>query len=230
MYQGRAQRQRMLPVAVVLDLEGTLVETENVWWQAEEEFVKARHGRWNERLAHSLLGATMDQIGGRLFEAVGRPDDLAPGEIVDELVKKVVSALRRDVRWRPGALEFLGMLATRHVPLAVVTPAYRPIVDVVLSHLWDEMFWATVAGEEVKRPRPHPESYLLAARKLNVEPQDCIAVDSWPAGLAAAEEAGYCTVAVPNHTEIRPAPGRLVPRSLAEVDMGMLRTLAETEL
>lgn len=67
MYQGRAQRQRMLPVAVVIDLEGTLVETENVWWHAEEQFVKARRGRWNERLAHSLLGATMDQIGGRLF-------------------------------------------------------------------------------------------------------------------------------------------------------------------
>src|SRR5262245_38802099 len=129
MYQGRTQRQRMLPVAVVIDLEGTLVETETVWWQAEEEFVTSHGGRWNERLANSLLGATMDQIGGRLFEAVGRPDDVAPGEIADELVKKVVSGLRADVRWRPGALEFLGMLATRRVPLAVVTPASRPIVD-----------------------------------------------------------------------------------------------------
>lgn len=220
---------RPFPAAVVLDLEGTLVENESVWWHAAEAFVNAHGGRWTQRLAHSLLGATMEQIGGRIYEAIERKDDLTPSRIADTLTAAVAKQLRSDVRWRPGALEFLGMLATQHVPMAVVTPAFRPVLDVVLSHLWEEMFWATVSGEEVKRPRPHPEPYLLAARKLGVDPQDCIAVDSWPAGLAAAEEAGYWTVAVPYHTEIRPAPGRLVPPTLAAVDMAMLRSIVEYE-
>lgn len=216
------------PAAVVVDLEGTLVETEPLWWHFERELVHHHGGRWTSELAYSLLGASMEQVGGRLYEAAGRPEDSSPVDLLEQVAERVAAEVRSDVQWRPGALEFLGMLATKHVRLAVVTPVARAVVDGVLSHLWDEMFGASVAAEEVRRPRPHPESYLLAAHKLGVRPSDCIAVDSWPAGLAAAEEAGFWTVGVPNHAAIPSVTGRLVTRSLADLDMRTLVGMARS--
>lgn len=217
------------PAAVVIDLEGTLVETEPVWWHFERLLVHRFGGRWTSEVAYSLLGANMEQVGGRLYEAAGRPSESSPSELLQEIVDQVAVEVRSDVPWRPGALEFLGMVATKHVPLAVVTPVARPVLDGVLSHLWSDMFGATISADEVKRPRPHPESYLLAARKLGVRPSDCIAIDSWPAGLAAAEEAGFWTIGVPNHAPIPSVTGRLVTRSLGDLDMRTLTGMARSE-
>jgi HAD superfamily hydrolase (TIGR01509 family) len=131
---------------------------------------------------------------------------------------------------KPGARELVGEVAVAAIPYALVTGSQRQFTDAVLASTGFR-FPVTVCGDDVTATKPAPDPYLLAAKLLDADPANCVALEDSPNGVASATSAGCHVIAVPSILPtppsliIPPAPGRLVVRSLREVTVETLRAL-----
>ncbi|MEU1895370.1 HAD family hydrolase [Streptomyces pristinaespiralis] len=209
--------------AVFLDMDGTLVDTEGFWWDAEVEVFADLGHRLDEAWRDVVVGGPMTRSAGYLIEATGA--DIGLAELTVLLNDKFEERISRGVPLMPGAARLLAELAAHNVPTALVSASHRRIIDRVLASLGPQHFALSVAGDEVPRTKPHPDPYLLAAQGLGADPTRCAVVEDTATGVASAEAAGCRVVAVPSVAPIQPAGGRVVVRSLEEVDVIFLRTL-----
>jgi HAD superfamily hydrolase (TIGR01509 family) len=206
--------------AVLWDFDGTLVDTEPYWIEEEYALVESFGARWSQAHALALVGNDLLDSGRYIVEHTGIP--LTPAEVVDRLLDGVVVHLRREVPWRPGAVELLADLRSAGVPCGLVTMSYQRFVAPALAALPEGTFDCVVTGEQVPRGKPHPDPYLRAAGLLGVPPEDCVAVEDSNTGAASAGAAGCRVVVVPNHVEVPPAEGRTLVSSLAGLDAAAL--------
>lgn len=209
--------------AVLLDMDGTLVDTEGIWWDAEVDVFAALGHRLDERWRDTVVGGPMTRSAGYLIEVTGA--DIALPELTTLLNDRFEARISGGVPLMPGALRLLTELAAHGVPTALVSASHRRIIDQVLKSLGPDNFALTVAGDEVARTKPHPEPYLAAAAGLEADPARCAVIEDTATGVAAAEAAGCRVVAVPSVAPIAAADGRVVVGSLEEVDLGFLRAL-----
>jgi HAD superfamily hydrolase (TIGR01509 family) len=216
---------RDLPAAVLWDMDGTLVDTEPFWMEAERALVAEHGGTWTDEDARALVGSPLLVSAEHLREHGGV--DLEPQEIVERLLAAVVARVRERVPWQPGARELLGELSRHDVPMALVTMSWTSLAQAVVSRLPEGTFAAVVTGDEVTHGKPHPEPYLTAARLLGVDPAWCVAIEDSVTGVRSAEGAGAATVAVPHVVPVPRAPGRVVVRSLADLDVAALARIVE---
>jgi HAD superfamily hydrolase (TIGR01509 family) len=212
--------------AVFLDMDGTLVDTEGFWWDAEVEVFADLGHELDEAWRDVVVGGPMTRSAGYLIEATGA--DITLAELTVLLNDRFEDRIGRGVPLMPGAARLLAELAAHEVPTALVSASHRRIIDRVLASLGPQHFALSVAGDEVSRTKPHPDPYLLAARGLGAQPARCAVIEDTATGVAAAEAAGCRVVAVPSVAPIAAADGRVVVRSLEEVDLGFLRTLITT--
>ncbi|MFP5252366.1 MAG: HAD family hydrolase [Actinomycetes bacterium] len=208
-------------------MDGTLVETEPSWIEAEYELVAEHGGTWSDEHALNLVGNDLIVSGRYIREHAGI--DLEPADIVEQLLDKVTARIRRSVPWRPGALELLADLGRHHVRCALVTMSYRRFVDPVLDALPDGTFEVVVTGDAVTQGKPHPEPYRKAAAVLGIDPTEAVAIEDSNTGVRSAEAAGCRVLAVPNHVPILEASGRVLRDSLVGLGAGDLLALFETE-
>ncbi|WP_306190264.1 MULTISPECIES: HAD family phosphatase [unclassified Streptomyces] len=209
--------------AVLLDMDGTLVDTEGFWWDVEVEVFAALGHRLDDAWRHVVVGGPMTRSAGFLIEATGAAITLA--ELTVLLNQGFEDRIDRALPLMPGAARLLAELSTHEIPTALVSASHRRIIDRVMISLGPEYFSFSVAGDEVARTKPHPEPYLLAATRLGVDPARCAVVEDTATGVAAAEAAGCRVVAVPSVAPIAPAPRRTVVTSLEEVDLPFLQGL-----
>lgn len=198
--------------AVLWDMDGTLVDTEPSWIEAEYELASRHGGSWSLEHAMNLVGNDLLDSGRYIREHMGI--DLEPPAIVEELLDGVVARVEQEVPWRPGATELLATLRSRGVPCALVTMSWRRFVAPVLAGLPEGSFDAVVTGDAVEHGKPHPEPYLTAARLLGVAPEECLAIEDSDTGARSAVAAGCTVLAVPNHVPVPPGERRHVARSL----------------
>jgi HAD superfamily hydrolase (TIGR01509 family) len=182
--------------AVIFDLDGVLIDSEERWARAKEELVRETGGRWKPEASHAMLGMSSPEWSRYLHEELGVP--LAPEEINDAVVERMLEDYRRDLPLIAGARDAVLRLAARW-PLALASSSNREVIDVVLeaSGLADA-FAATVSSEEVARGKPAPDVYLEAAARLGVDPGDAVAIEDSTNGLLAARAARMVVVAIPN--------------------------------
>ncbi len=209
--------------AVLLDMDGTLVDTEGFWWDAEvEAFAQLGHAL-DESWRDVVVGGPMSRSAGFLIESTGA--DITLPELTVLLNDAFEDRISRALPLMPGAARLLAELVAHEVPTALVSASHRRIIDRVLESLGSHHFALTVAGDEVQRTKPHPDPYLHAAARLGVDPARCAVVEDTATGVAAAEAAGCRVVAVPSVAPIAPSPGRTVVSSLEEVNLPFLRAL-----
>jgi HAD superfamily hydrolase (TIGR01509 family) len=194
-------------------MDGTLVDTEPYWMAAEHALVEAHGGVWTDEHAHQLVGN--DLIVSAEYLRAHSPIDLAPVEVVHQLLAIVVASVQEHVPWRPGALELLESLVAQGVPCALVTMSWESLATAVVSNLPSGSFEAVVTGDVVEHGKPHPEPYLLAARLLGVDLGACIAIEDSPPGVASAVAAGIRTIAVPHHVGVPEIAGAVQIKTLA---------------
>jgi len=218
--------------AVLLDLDGTLIDSEPQWRDlyrglADQLGVPLEAGWWSQLVGRSL-GDSVEFLA-----AHGPLPREEREEHVRWLVDRGVERLRSgpgddapepNVTWRPGARRLLTELHAAGVPTAVVTASPRRLLDAVADHL-GLTSTVSVAGDEVTRPKPDPESYLAAASLLGVDIADCVAVEDSPTGVAAAEASGARVLAVPHTVAIAGTAQRTVVTSLEEVGVEDLAAL-----
>jgi HAD superfamily hydrolase (TIGR01509 family) len=205
--------------AVVFDLDGLLLETEEIWDEVREALAHERGGRWSESAQRDMMGMSSTEWSRYMHETVGLSE--SPKEINDLVVERMAERYRSALPLLPGAVEAVERIAARW-PLGVASSSNRGLIDLVLglSGL-AKHFRATVSSEEVPRGKPAPDVYLEAARRLGVEPSRAAAVEDSEAGIRSAAAAGMRVIAIPNRS-FRPSEEAL---AAADVVLGSLGEL-----
>jgi HAD superfamily hydrolase (TIGR01509 family) len=209
--------------AVLLDMDGTLVDTEGFWWDAEVEVFAELGHVLDDSWRHVVVGGPMARSAGFLLEATAA--DISLDELTVLLNATFTERLEDGIPLMPGARRLLTELAAHGVPTALVSASHRTVMDRVLRSLGPENFALSVAGDELERTKPHPDPYLTAARRLDADPARCVVVEDTATGVASAQAAGCQVVAVPSVAPIAPAARRTIVSSLEEVDLEFLRSL-----
>ncbi|MBL1107614.1 HAD family phosphatase [Streptomyces sp. 5-8] len=209
--------------AVLLDMDGTLVDTEGFWWDVEVEVFASLGHTLDDTWRHVVVGGPMTRSAGFLIEATGA--DITLAELSVLLNEGFEDRIGRSLPLMPGAARLLAELYEYEIPTALVSASHRRIIDRVLTVLGPHHFALSIAGDEVSRTKPFPDPYLLAAAGLGADPARCAVVEDTATGVAAAEAAGCRVVAVPSVASIGPAAGRTVVSSLEQVDLAFLRDM-----
>ena len=210
--------------AVTFDMDGLLVDSEPLWFEAESVVMQRLRGAWAQGDQDALVGGSMTTTVAYLLSKGTRPAE--PAAVARWLLEAMVSLLTTGpVPVLPGAVELVEQVRAAGLPYALVTSSEPEVVDAVLAGL-DVVFPVIVCAADVSHAKPDPEGYLLAAAKLGAEPGQCIALEDSLNGVRAAEAAGYRTVAVPSVVPVPERPGRVVLDSLAGVTLAELAAKA----
>jgi len=187
-----------LPDAVIFDNDGLLLDTESVWTRAEEDLFERRGHEFTPADKLELVGSSAAIAGGILERRLGEPG--RAGELIEELNELVVAELERGVEAMVGARELLAALGERGTPLALVSNS--PIVFVRRSLQivgLEDSFDVILSAHEVGAPKPAPDPYLEACRRLGIEPGPTVfALEDSPSGVAAAVAAGLTVIGIPS--------------------------------
>ncbi|WP_371619085.1 HAD family hydrolase [Streptomyces sp. NBC_00454] len=205
------------------DMDGTLIDSEPLWWQAAEAVAASLAYTLTEADVPDVVGRSVADTAAHLHAVGGAARTVV--EIGEDLLAGFHERVARGPRLMAGAVELLDALAAAGVPLGLVSASPRPIVDLVLERLGAHRFAVTVAEGETPRTKPHPDPYLAAAKALGVDARSCVAVEDSPTGTASAEAAGCAVLVVPSTVPAEPGEGRLVLERLTEADPELLRSL-----
>jgi HAD superfamily hydrolase (TIGR01509 family) len=182
--------------AVVYDLDGVIVDSEHVWDEVRQQLAEERGGGWHDRASRDMMGMSSVEWSRYMHNVIGLEE--TPEEINAEVVRRLEAIYRERLPLIPGAVEAVQALAERW-PLGLASSSNRELIDFVLEvSSLDRFFRATVSSEEVPRGKPAPDVYLEAARRLEVAPERCAAVEDSEAGIRSAKAAGMRVIAIPN--------------------------------
>lgn len=216
-----------LPKAILWDLDGTIVDSEPYWMEAELEFLGGHGINWTHEDALTLIGKGLWD-SATIFQNLGVP--LSADEIVDQITRQVTKFIQdRGIPWRPGARELLAQCRAAKVQTALVTMSLRAMAELVLNQFDFVAFDLIVAGDEVSQPKPHPEPYLKAAAALGVTIQDCIAIEDSPTGIRSAVTAGATTIGVTNILDLSSSPAHAIWSSLTGKSLTDLNNVTQTK-
>jgi HAD superfamily hydrolase (TIGR01509 family) len=176
-------------------MDGTIIDTEPYWMDAETDLVRSYGGTWDHEEALTLVGQGLWH-SARVLRAKGV--DLTEDEIIESLTNTVLARMHaHGLPWRPGARELLLDLRKNEIPTALVTMSIRRMATFVNDKIDFKAFDFVVAGDDVAHSKPHPAAYLRAAELLGVDPASCVAIEDSGPGVAAAIASGAATIGVP---------------------------------
>lgn len=182
--------------AVVFDLDGVIVDSEQAWDEVRRDYVVERGGRWKDEATRAMMGMSSVEWSRYVADELGV--DETPERISEQVAGRVADRYREDLPLLPGAREAVERIAARW-PLALATSSNREVIDLVLDiGGLAEHFRATVSSEEVGRGKPAPDVYLEAAGRLGVAPERCSAIEDSHNGIRSAAAAGMRVIAIPN--------------------------------
>jgi HAD superfamily hydrolase (TIGR01509 family) len=182
--------------AVIFDLDGVLLDSEQLWDQAREQLAKERGGHWHANAQRDMMGMSSPEWSRYMHDVIGLPEP--PEEISREVVERLAKLYGEHLPVVPGAREAVERLAARWL-LGLASSSNRELIDLALELLGvKHLFKATVSSEEVPRGKPAPDVYLEAARRLGVEPTRAAAIEDSENGILAAKAAGMRVIAIPN--------------------------------
>jgi HAD superfamily hydrolase (TIGR01509 family) len=182
--------------AVVFDLDGVLLDSEQRWNEAKEALVRESGGRWREEAPVAMMGMSSPEWSRYLREDLGVP--LSLEEINRDIVRRMQDRFRDALPLLPGAAEAVRALAARW-PLGLASSSNRELIDLFLELSgFGDAFRVTVSSEEVARGKPAPDVYLEAASQLGVDAARCVAIEDSSNGIRAGAAAGMTVIAAPN--------------------------------
>jgi HAD superfamily hydrolase (TIGR01509 family) len=185
-----------VPDAVILDLDGVLLDSEQRWNGAKEALVRESGGRWLEEAPRAMMGMSSPEWAAYLRDTLGVPMEV--DAINRDVVRRMEEGYRDALPLLPGADPAVRALAGRW-PLGLASSSNREIIQLFLElGGFSDAFAVTVSSEEVERGKPAPDVYLETARRMGVEPGRCVAVEDSSNGLRSAAAAGMAVIAVPN--------------------------------
>lgn len=215
------------PKALLLDLDGTLLESEQLWLIAEQRVMHLYGYEWTTEDQHHCLGGPLERVA-QYMEA--KTNGSERSEIIGSQLLKVVADLftTEPLLWRPGAESLVAQAHDLQIPTVIVTASWRSVLDTVMARMSERVgaFSHSIAGDEVQNSKPHPEPYLRAAISVGVPIESCLAIEDSPTGTQSAVSAGAKVIAVEHMATIDVA-GAVVISSLAGQDIASLWKLVK---
>ncbi|MGY1640695.1 HAD family hydrolase [Geodermatophilus sp. SYSU D00703] len=217
--------------AVLFDMDGTLVETEQYWGEAMSALGRELGGDFSDAARERTVGTSMRVSMGVLYADLGvqRTEDefLADCRWIED---RVAVLLGGEIRWRPGARELIAEVRSAATPTALVTTTPRRLADIVLGAIGRAFpdlppFDVTVCGDEVPARKPDPAPYRQAMAALGVDPAGCVVLEDSVAGATAGLAAGAVVLGVPSLQPLPPAPGLVLRDTLDGVGLADLADL-----
>lgn len=212
-------QQRSWPKAVLLDHDGTLVNTEPEWAIAKRTVARGFGQEWTEDDDMTTLGRTV-QASAQLMIDRGAPGELQA--VTDLIGAEVAAATAEHIPFLPGRLELLDELAREGIPAAIVTNALAAVIAGTAAAA-PHAIRAAVSHEDVEHAKPHPEPYRMGADRLMTAAEDCVAVEDSIAGAQSAVAAGMPVIVVPGEREVPGQPGFVFAADHEEVTLAMMR-------
>ncbi len=182
--------------AVVFDLDGVIVDSEQVWDQVRDAYARERGGKYPPTAARAMMGMSSVEWSRYMADELGVPE--TPEQINADIVERMLERYGESPPLIPGAVDAVRRIAARW-PLAIASSSNPELIAVVLaSSGLEDVFPIAVSSQEVPLGKPAPDVYLEAARRLGVDPTHCAAIEDSHNGILSAKAAGMRVVAVPN--------------------------------
>lgn len=182
--------------AVIFDMDGLLLDSEQVWDDVRERLARERGGRWHDGAQRDMMGMSAPEWSRYMHEVIGLPEP--PAEIDAEVVRRMLDRYREQLPLVAGAVEAVRRIAARWT-IGLASSSNRPLIDLALERSGlAPLFAVVVSSEEVAHGKPSPDVYLEAAARLRVEPSRAAAVEDSHNGILSARAAGMRVIAVPN--------------------------------
>lgn len=186
----------MVP-ALILDMDGLLIDSEILWEKVERELLASHGCEFDPAIARQHIGMRIDEAAALMLREYGiAGEPLAFGE---QLVDALLLEFERELALMEGVEHLWALRASLECPVAIASSSPLRVVRHVVSHFgWAGRVDVLCAGDEVARGKPAPDVFLLAARRLGVEPASCVVLEDSLNGARAARAAGMYCIAVPN--------------------------------
>jgi HAD superfamily hydrolase (TIGR01509 family) len=181
--------------SLVFDMDGLMVDSEPLWFEVERAFALGRGGDWTESLAHASVGQGIARTLQTMHEVLGFEVDVESdaATIVDMFIARVGG-----LALKIGCAELLDVARERGVPCALASSSAKALVEATLARFaLGDRFGAVVSGDCVARPKPAPDIFLEAARRLRANVAGCVVLEDSLAGVKGARAAGMRVIAVP---------------------------------
>lgn len=191
---------------IVFDLDGTLIESEQIWRDVRRDFACESGGEWHDDSQRAMMGMRTDEWAKYMHDSLRVP--LAPDVIKREITERVSARLVQKVPILPGADAALERLSGAFV-LGLATSSALPVANAALEATgWRDYFKVVVSADSVARGKPAPDVYLRALERLKAEASRAVAIEDSANGIRSAHAAGLTVIAIPNR-EFRPDPAAL---------------------
>lgn len=209
--------------AILFDMDGTLVDTEPYWLEAETELM-ANHGyAWTEEDQSKCLGGPLSYVGEYMFSLV--ESQKSPEFFTESLIDRMAEKLQHGVGLMEGAHELLDLCVQMEIPIALVSASPRVLVDAAISDIKSAKFGISVSFNDVTRVKPDPEGYYIAANHLGVDISRCLILEDSANGVKAAIASGAWVVAIPHLVPISPGERLAVVSSVRELSLAKLNEM-----
>lgn len=206
------------PLAVLWDLDGTIIDSEPYWLLSEQRLVEEFGGTWSEADGFALIGAGLSNAAEHLQ---GFGVDMPVDAIVRRMVDEVDEMNAKQIPWRPGALELLRSIHDAGIPQVIVTMSYRTTANFIADEVG--LFAGVICGEDVTHSKPHPEPYQMGAALVGADPRDCVALEDSVPGSASAVAAGAVTIALPLHVPLPESENYTIWHTMVGRDVSHIR-------
>ncbi len=218
---------RSLPAAILWDLDGTLLDSEHLWFAAETATMADHGAAWSRADQRHCLGGPLERVAQYMTERI---NGASREELEQQLLSTVEDLMRNEpTQWQPGVIDLLRDIRAAGIPMALVTASHRRLINVLAHSLEGALgealggmapvFAVTVAGDEVANSKPHPQPYLQAAQLLNVAIDDCVVIEDSPTGVESGIASGAFVIAVPHMAQVRDIPRGMRVSTLTEVSL-----------
>lgn len=183
---------------IIFDMDGTLVESENVWQIAEGEVLAARGIDYTDEVRQMVIGLRLDEFFDRLIRHYGLSD--TNEQLQAELIERMMGMIPRHVKKKAGAQALVEWTARQGIPFCIASSSPLSIIEaVVQSQGWADTITHLYSADSVAAGKPAPDVYLYAAEKLNIRPAKTLAIEDSPAGARSAVAAGMVCYVVPDY-------------------------------
>lgn len=212
--------------AVLWDFDGTLVDTEPLWIQAEIEVLSEFGVTWTPQDGAQLTGMNWRSSSSIFVQtalAQGKPLPLDDWRLYERIYFRAAQLIgSAPVPWQPGAQELLHEMQDAGLAMGLVSASPLEVLDAGLQRM-GQPFQVVVNGQQVANGKPAPDGYLMAAAKLGVAIHDCLVLEDSPSGTESGRRSGAPVIAIPGLRPIAPSPGQRIVETLQGVNLAQLR-------